>query len=184
MFKFLIGILVIASIAFAGDLKPNGMAQGDVYTLLKNVVQTQLYCPMASAALSQASSPNSANLLTATTINYANNGILYSLASSSNIDFSGTTTKQTYANLPTAYYGVNVNASGIVYLNSQSNGAWQSTAIDGYTTIGYVKMELDSDNTVGFTSGTTDWDASSQNATYYNVYTPSSGRSKVKLTDL
>lgn len=188
MKKFLLGLIFIIAVSFAGDIKPNGISQGDLYTLLNNLVIAQNYKCLGDTGVTP--SATGATLNVTTTTNYINSGLNYSLTPSSSVSIvAGNSTSQSRSKFsysatnPSNYYGVHINGSGRYYFND-SRTNYYAPAVSGYTCIAQIKVTLTSANTAGFTLGTTAWSAASQNYTVYDTATLTSGKNKVSLTGL
>jgi hypothetical protein len=188
MKRLLVSLLVLVGLTFAGDLDPNGINQGDLYTLLNNLHYAELYQTLGSADIATVNSSTSLNVATA--IEYKNNGKIYNLGSAAFPVTAGMLVgsaedQHTYsAAVPTVIYGIHVDSSGAYKVN-RSNGDWFPSIIDGYTPLAAIEVTLDSDNTAGFTAATTDWDTTtSMNIVIYDLGVMSSGQNKVKMKDL
>lgn len=186
--KKLIGLLIVLSLAFAGNITPTGMNQEDLYKLLDNLTYSRMYQTLGKPGLTY-SSAATANLKTASSVTYVNNGIMYTLAASSNIKVpttgksSATLIQRTRSAYPTTNFVLNVNASGIAYISS-SLGNYMPPKVSGYTPIGAIRIGLHPGNYNGYTFGTTLLNAASMNVTYYDLSAYSTGTSKVSLTNL
>lgn len=186
MKKFII-LCLFLSLSFAGNIQPNGINQGDLYTLLNNVRYSLVNYTGGSASVTPSATGPTINIQA--TYNYVVNGLNYSASPSSSIavvagnSTARARTKQTYAVTPINYYGIYVNASGQYYFND-SRANYQPAGIEGYAPVGAIKVQLTSTNTAGFTLGTTNWSATSQSVTVQNIATFTSGPSKVSLTGL
>lgn len=198
MKKFLIGLLIVlgmVSTSFAGNIEINGINQGDLYTLLDNLTYSRMYQNLGGfnvTANNVASTNFQIDVIADTTtvsptLVYVNNGYLYALTVSSDIKSytksTASSVKRTYSAIPTSYFVLNVNGSGAYYITS-SYGNYLPPKLDGYTPLGGAIVALDSDNTAGFTLGTTAWNAASQNVTFFNLSAYPTGASKVTLTGL
>lgn len=186
MKKYLLGLFLVLAVSFAGDIKPNGIGQGDLYTLLDNLVYAQMNRPLADLGVTASATAN-ATFSMPTTCSYVNGGYLYTLNTSTNIlaytKSSASSVKRTYAASPISYFVLNVNSSGAYYISS-SFGNYLPPKVEGYTPLGGAKVTLSSGNTAGFTLGTTAWNAATQNVTYFDLSAYPTGKSKVSLTGL
>lgn len=186
MKKFIITILSLFAFAAAGDIVPNGIGQGDLYTLLKNLVDSRMYMNCSDMGVT-ANNAASANFAVTATGNFINNGYMYTQTPSTDVKaytksaYSSIT--RTYSTFPVSYYVLNVNSSNSFYVSS-SLGDYLPPKVAGYTPIGGVRVSLSSDNTNGFTLGTTTWNATSQNYSFFDVSAFPTGQGKVSLTGL
>lgn len=184
MKKFL--AILFMGFAFAGNIVPNGINQADLYAWINNANYGINNNQLNSAGIGYEATA-SVNFKTTITLNYTVNGILYSAAPSAAIGtrtisaIAGTT--QTLSVTPIAYYGLYINGAGAYYV-TRSQGNYMPGAVIGYTPVGVAKVTLTTGNTAGFKFGTTRFDAASQNVTFYNVRTFSSGPNTISLTGL
>lgn len=186
MKKIVITILLVLGVSLAGDIKPNGIAQGDLYTLLDNLTYSRMYMPLADCGVT-ANNVASANFSMPTTMSYVNGGYLYSANPSTDITAytksTASAVKRTLAVTPVSTYVLHISAAGAYYITS-SYGNYMPPKLDGYTPLGGAVVTLTTGNTAGFTLGTTAWNAASQNVTYFDVSAFPNGASKVSLTGL
>lgn len=183
----LILMLSFSMTAFAGDLKPGGMLDGDMYNLfnnLNNSVQYGCYGPVGLAI----SATSTLNVLIATTTNYTSNGVWKSLASSANIvPVVATGSFTTQAASTYRKYLLVVNSSGafrFIEGNSSAiaDNAYLPKLIAGYTPIGYVQILTAAATT--FKLGTTHLSDSGITDTYVDLRAINSGKSALSLTGL
>lgn len=186
MKKLLIGLLIIASFSFAGNITKNGMNQGDIYTILDNLVKAELYAPLGRCVLTKGAQTT---VNTTTTINFYNNGKIYTLAPSTNIklvkvDLAAYRFYRSSA-ASTVNFGVHINSAGTKAVVNRADGAnTQPGYVSGYTPIGVIEVGLTSTNTAGFLVGTTSWGAPSQNVVVHQVGKFNAGKNKLSLIGL
>ena len=192
--KKLILMLVLFSLfsvnAFAGDLKPGGMQDKDMYNLFNNLNNSIMNGCMGDVGLAGAVSPNPTdNIRTTATVNYTIGGVWYSLGASANIDtatsLGGIITSQNA--LTYVKYMVCVNSSGAYKIIRGLPDAIAADALigllpSGYAAIGYFQVYTAASTT--FKLGTTLLNATGITTTYVDLRAINSGKSAVSLTGL
>lgn len=193
---------LLATGAFAGDITPNGMSQGDLYTFLSNVV-TIVNAQKASANLILSGGQNqplgnpamvsggtaSATFTTTVAISYVIDDALYSLAASSPLGIATAPAAQVATT--SCIYLVSVTAAGGYTWTKGANVAYGSTpvapAVPADTCpIAEIKVDL-TGAASSFTLGTTAHNAGGTTVTVTNVRWPRTGTSapsSVSTTDL
>jgi len=180
--------LMFAVPAFAGDLKPGGMQDGDMYDLFTNLKNSVMNGCYADGGLGM-DAASSANIETTATISYTIDGVWYSKVASGSISvsgkYNGTPASQNVSTY--AKYLVCVNAAGNFSIIKGNEHAIAANALlpalpSGYAAIGYFQILTSS--TVTYKPGTTRLDATGVTDTYVDLRALNSGSGKVGLTGL
>lgn len=174
--------------AFAGDLKPGGMLDGDMYNLFNNMKNAVMNGCYGDAGLGM-DAASSANIETTATISYTIDGVWYSKVASGSISvagkYNGTPASQNVSTY--AKYLVCINAAGNFLIKKGNEHAIASEALlpllpSGYAAIGYFQILTSA--SVTYKPGTTRLDATGVTDTYVDLRALNSGRGAVSLTEL
>lgn len=198
MRSYLIAVLLMVSLAFAafgGDITPNGMGQGDLYTFLSNVVTM---CNEIKSDLNayrtehnniclgfSGLASDTAAVQTTVTFPYRIGNLTYQKAAASGIALTGSA----LSSGTQALYLFSVNAAGTATCTAGTAVANSATPVwpsapSGYCPFGGIKLSTANGT---FTPATTVFGIENQTVTFYNLSGYPSGTSAtsdVSTTDL
>ena len=198
LFLALFLTVVLGTVVFSGDITPNGMNQGDLYTFLSNIVaggnsiktefnlaQAQMYNkPLDSPGISSIT----AGAIQTTGFEYTIDGIVYTQASAS-LTPASTSTSVTVGKFN--LFLLSIDAAGNASASAGTEGStaaaivWPSVPT-GYAPFGYILVKSKAAAT--FTYGLDDWGKDADICTFYNLISIASdsggGVSALSFSDL
>ena len=165
-------------ISTAGDITANGMNQGDIYSLLKNLAASALNRSNSGGGLAASATP--ATVKIATPIQYTIAGVNYYVAA--NPWITGLSASQQAASTY-CYYLISVNSAGAFTVTKGLERSTDTATLPelpaSSAPVGYVKVVT---GATPFTFGTTSLAAAGLTVTYADLGSIPTGPSRIGLT--